>query len=97
MVDVKSVLRDDVETKRELSLLRKQDQEENYMRSQNIHNLYKQKLMEKINEKKERAEKIKVQQSRIADMCRTVRVDPFNGGNGVSIIKPLTTTHKKAA
>lgn len=56
---VKSVLREDVETRKELSLLRKADQEENFMRGQNIHNIYKQKLVEKLIEKRERAEKIK--------------------------------------
>ena len=40
------------------------------------------KLIEKITEKKERAGKIKEQQKRIADVLgRTVRIDPFSGGN----------------
>jgi hypothetical protein len=48
------------------------------MRSKNIHNIYKEKLMEKITEKKDRAEKIKEQQMRISEMCRTVKInDPF--------------------
>ena len=85
------MLKDDQETKRELGMLRKLDQEENYMRSLNIHNIYKQKLQEKIMEKKERAERIWEQQVRIADMCRTVRVDPFQS----SIVAPQTTTNKK--
>ena len=57
-------------------MLRKADQEENYMRSLNIHNIYKQKLLEKIIEKRERAEKIKEQQMRIAELCRTVKGPP---------------------
>lgn len=55
------------------------------MRSMNFHNMYKQKLQEKISEKKERADRIKEQQRRIADMVigggisNTVRttLDPF--------------------
>eukprot|EP00347_Sterkiella_histriomuscorum_P010768 403374992 len=67
-VDVKDALKEDIDKKKELSLLRKMDQEENYMRSMNFHNMYKQKLQEKISEKKERADRIKEQQKRIADM-----------------------------
>lgn len=70
---LRTVLREDTETKKELSLLRKADQEENFMRGQNIHNIYKQKLVEKLIEKRERAEKIKEQQHRISELCRTVR------------------------
>ena len=57
-------------------MLRKADQEENFLRGMNIHNIYKQKLVEKIIEKRERAEKIKEQQMRIADLCRVVRAPP---------------------
>jgi hypothetical protein len=57
--EVRNVLKEDNEMKKELSMLRKADQEENYLRGQNIHNIYKQKLVEKIIEKKERADKIK--------------------------------------
>lgn len=53
------MIKEDNETKKELNMLRKADQEENYMRGMNIHNIYKQKLLEKIIEKRERAEKIK--------------------------------------
>lgn len=74
--ELKAVIREDNETKKELNMLRKADQEENYMRSLNIHNIYKQKLLEKIIEKRERAEKIKEQQMRIAELCRTVRGPP---------------------
>ena len=76
MEQVKNVLKEDIETRKELSLLRKADQEENYMRGQNIHNIYKQKLVEKIIEKRERAEKIKEQQIRISELCRTVNHNP---------------------
>ena len=57
--ELRAVIREDNETKKELNMLRKADQEENYHRSLNIHNIYKQKLLEKIIEKRERAEKIK--------------------------------------
>ncbi len=44
------------------------------MRSKNFHQMYKDKLVEKLVEKKERAEKIKEQQRRIADvMNNTIR------------------------
>jgi hypothetical protein len=36
--------------------------------------LYKQKLIERLLEKKERAERVKDQQRRIASMCATQRV-----------------------
>lgn len=49
--EVKDAIREDVEKKKELSLLRKLDQEENYHRSLNFHNMYKAKLQEKIAEK----------------------------------------------
>jgi hypothetical protein len=74
--EVRSVLREDIDTRKELYLLRKADQEENFMRGQNIHNIYKQKLVEKLIEKRERADKIKEQQQRISDLCRTVRHQP---------------------
>jgi transcriptional regulator of met regulon len=76
VAEVKQVLKEDIETKKEISMLRKADQEENYMRGQNIHNIYKQKLIEKIVEKKDRADKIKEQQRRIADLCRSVPRPP---------------------
>jgi len=47
---------------------------ENYERGKNFHQLYKQKLVERILEKKERAERVKEQQERIANMCGTQRV-----------------------
>ena len=76
VAEVRNVLKEDIDTKKELNMLRKADQEENYLRGMNIHNIYKQKLVEKIIEKRERAEKIKEQQMRIADLCRVVRVPP---------------------
>lgn len=75
--EVRAVIKEDIDTRKELYLLRKADQEENYMRSQNIHNIYKQKLVEKIIEKRERADKIKEQQLRISELCRTVRHSPL--------------------
>jgi hypothetical protein len=59
VIEVRNVLKEDNEMKKELTMLRKADQEENYLRGQNIHNIYKQKLVEKLIEKKERADKIK--------------------------------------
>ena len=53
--------------------LRKLDQEENYTRSKNFHDLYKSKLVEKILEKAERANVIKREQERIAKACSTNR------------------------
>ncbi len=38
------------------------------MRGLNFHNMYKQKLIEKINEKKERAEKVKEQQRKATEL-----------------------------
>ena len=59
--ELRTIIKEDIDTKKELNMLRKADQEENYMRSMNIHSIYKQKLLEKIIEKRERAEKIKEQ------------------------------------
>ena len=76
VTQLRAVIQEDNETKKELNMLRKADQEENYQRTMNIHNIYKQKLLEKIIEKRERADKIKEQQMRIAELCRTVRGPP---------------------
>ena len=76
VTQLRAVIQEDNETKKELNMLRKADQEENYLRTMNIHNIYKQKLLEKIIEKRERADKIKEQQMRIAELCRTVRGPP---------------------
>ena len=72
--EIKEALQEDVEQKKEISLLKKKDQLENLERGKNFHQLYKQKLVERILEKKERAERVKNQQKRIADMCGTQRV-----------------------
>ena len=89
VVNVKEALREDIDQKKEIAILRKKDQEENYMRGQNFHNLYKQKLMEKIIEKKEKADRVKEQQKRIADVCNTNRtIDPFRNAQ--------SATNKKA-
>ncbi len=55
-------------------MLKKKDQMENFERGKNFHQLYKQKLVERLLEKKERAERVKEQQNRIAKMCSTQRV-----------------------
>lgn len=54
--------------------LRKLDQEENFTRSKNFHELYKSKLVEKLMEKQERADVIKREQERIAKACSVNRV-----------------------
>ena len=48
---------EELEQRKEISMLRKLDHEENYSRSKNFHNLYKQKLAEKILEKASRVQK----------------------------------------
>ena len=45
------------EQRKEIAMLRKLDQQENFMRSKNFHNLYKQKLAERILEKAARVNK----------------------------------------
>ena len=72
--EVKEAFKEEVDQKKEISLLKKKDQIENYERGKNFHNLYKQKLVERLLEKKERAERVKDQQRRIASMCATQRV-----------------------
>lgn len=51
--------RENLDKRKEIMHLRKLDQEENFTRSKNFHELYKSKLVEKIMEKAERAEVIK--------------------------------------
>ena len=51
--------KDILEKRKEIMHLRKLDQEENFTRSKNFHELYKLKLVEKILEKQERADTIK--------------------------------------
>ena len=74
IAEIKEALREDIDQKKEISLLKKKDQMENYERGKNFHQLYKQKLVERLLEKKERAERVKEQQTRIAKMCSTQRV-----------------------
>jgi hypothetical protein len=74
MKEVREAYREEVDQKKEISLLKKKDQIENYERGKNFHNLYKQKLVERLLEKKERADRVKDQQRRIASMCATQRV-----------------------
>lgn len=52
-------------------MLKKKDQLENFERGKNFHHLYKQKLVERILEKKERGDRVKHQQQRIAAICGT--------------------------
>lgn len=57
--EVKEAFKEEVDQKKEISLLKKKDQIENFERGKNFHNLYKQKLVERLLEKKERAERVK--------------------------------------
>ena len=57
--EIKEALWEDIEQKKEISLLKKKDQMENWERGKNFHQLYKQKLVERILEKKERGERVK--------------------------------------
>lgn len=58
MVDASLALKNEEnEQRKEITMLRKLDQEENFMRSKNFHNLYKQKLAERILEKSVRVNK----------------------------------------
>ena len=95
--EVRNVLKEDIDTKKELNMLRKADQEENFLRGMNIHNIYKQKLVEKIIEKRERAEKIKEQQMRIADLCRVVRAPPTHQQRSLSPLMTKVNTSVAAA
>jgi len=72
--EVKDAMKEEVDQKKENSLLKKKDQIENFERGKNFHNLYKQKLVERLLEKKERATRVKDQQKRIASICATQRV-----------------------
>lgn len=74
VTEVKLALKEDVDQKKEISLLKKKDQIENYERGKNFHQLYKQKLVERILEKKERAERVVDQKKKIANMIGTQRV-----------------------
>ena len=57
--EVKDAMKEEVDQKKEISLLKKKDQIENFERGKNFHNLYKQKLVERLLEKKERATRVK--------------------------------------
>ena len=59
ITEIKEAMKEDTDQKKEISLLKKKDQMENYERGKNFHQLYKQKLVERILEKKERAERVK--------------------------------------
>ena len=45
--------------RKEINLLKKKDQQENLQRGKNFHYLYKKKLVERLLEKKERADRLK--------------------------------------
>lgn len=48
---------EELEQRKEITMLRKLDQQENFMRSKNFDKLYKQKLAERILEKSSRVNK----------------------------------------
>lgn len=56
------------EQRKEIMKLKEKDHRDNYRRQNNLQNLYKQRLIDKLLEKKERAEKIKEQQARISSL-----------------------------
>ena len=59
MNEIKEAFHEDVEQRKEITMLKKKDQMENYERGKNFHHLYKQKLVERILEKKERGDRVK--------------------------------------
>ena len=72
--EVKSAFEEEVNQKKEIQLLKKRDQQENLQRGKTFEYLYKRKLVERILEKQERAERVKDQQRKISSMCATQRV-----------------------
>jgi len=58
--EIKAAIQEDIDQKKEIALLKKKDQMENLERGKNFNQLYKQKLVERILEKKERAERVKL-------------------------------------
>ena len=57
--EVKDAFQEEVNQKKEISLLKKRDQQENYERGKNFQYLYKKKLVERLLEKKERGDRVK--------------------------------------
>ena len=57
--EIKEAFHEDIEQRKEISFLKKKDQMENFERGKNFHQLYKQKLVERILEKKERGDRVK--------------------------------------
>ena len=72
--DRKKAMLDDIETRKEISLLKQLDVKDNQKRGHLFHNMYKKSLADKIVEKKEKAALVREQQARIAQTCRTQRV-----------------------
>eukprot|EP00350_Pseudokeronopsis_sp_OXSARD2_P005083 CAMPEP_0170542956 /NCGR_PEP_ID=MMETSP0211-20121228/2230_1 /TAXON_ID=311385 /ORGANISM="Pseudokeronopsis sp., Strain OXSARD2" /LENGTH=72 /DNA_ID=CAMNT_0010846199 /DNA_START=1285 /DNA_END=1503 /DNA_ORIENTATION=- len=60
---LKDALKEDNEQKKELSYLRRLDCQDNVIRSKNFYNMYRNKLIEKIEDKIERVNKL--QQSKL--------------------------------
>ncbi|CDW78402.1 UNKNOWN [Stylonychia lemnae] len=63
--------KEDMDQKKELSFLRKIDQMENLQRTKNFYNMYRTKLIEKIQDKMNRAELVKENKERIREMYLT--------------------------
>ena len=59
--EVKDAFEEEVNQKKEISLLKKRDQQENYERGKNFQYLYKKKLAERLLEKMERGNRVKEQ------------------------------------
>jgi len=49
--EVKEALREELEQRKEIAYLRRLDQQENLIRGKNFHNMYKEKLAERIMKK----------------------------------------------
>ena len=57
--EVKDAFEEEVNQKKEISLLKKRDQQENFERGKNFQYLYKKKLAERLLEKMERGNRVK--------------------------------------
>lgn len=57
----KKAVMDDINTRKEISLLKQKDVRDNQAREGNLHLLYKKQLAEKIMQKKEKAELVREQ------------------------------------
>ena len=63
--------KEDVEQRKEISYLKKKDQQENLKRSKNFYMMYKQKLIEKIDYKMLKADLVKINKEDIKNIYET--------------------------